>query len=174
MKRLAILVFVALVLCSSTSWAQDRCVPFTGTINAGVVIDPDTGQSFFAGIASFSFENGKATTKTVNTGVKKGGPADPTAKVLIGTELTTVTFESGSFLLPTQFTAVQPVGRVNETGTIAPNPESPGKFANVHGHFTSHGPFGFGVPLPEGYPFGYIAVGLGWIGEYHGNICGID
>ena len=173
MKRLAILVSVALVLFGAISWAQDRCIPFTGTINAGVVFDPSTGQTFFAGIVSFSFESSKATTETVNTGVKKGGPGT-TDKVWIGTELTTVTFESGyGFLLPTQFTAVQPVGLVNETGTIAPIPGSTGKFADVHGHFTSHGPFGFGVPLPEGYPFGYIPVGLGWIGEYHGNICGI-
>ncbi len=175
MKRLALLAFAVLVLCGSASWAQDRCVPFTGTINAGVVVNPLTGETFFAGVASFSFESGTATTTTVNTGVKKGGPFEPTAKVWIGTELTTVTFESGSFVLPTQFTAVQPVGRVNETGTIAPNPESPGKFANVRGHFTSNGPFGIAVPLPEiDPPAGFIWLGIGWIGEYHGNICGID
>lgn len=174
MKRLALLVTVALVLCGSTSWGQDRCVPFTGTINAGIVANPVTGEGFFVGTASFTFENGQATTTTVNTGVKKGGPGT-TDKVTIGTELTTVRFDSGSLVMPTQFTAVQPVGRVNETGTIAPNPEGPGKFANVHGHFTSHGPFGFGVPLPEVEPpAGFIWIGIGWIGEYHGNICGLD
>ncbi len=176
MKRSAVLVFAVLVLCGSISWAQDRCIPFTGTIHAGVVFNSVTQDTHFVGTASFSFANGNATTTTVNTGVKKGGPPDPTAKVWIGTELTTVIFDSGDgFLLPTQFVAVQSVGRVNETGTIAPIPGSQGEFADVHGHFTSHGPFGFGVPLPDvALPDGYIWVGIGWIGEYHGNICGID
>lgn len=175
MKRLTILVFTALVGFGSISWAQDRCVPFTGTINAGVVFNPVSGDTFFAGIARFSIEDGNATTETRNLGVKKGGPADPTARVWIGTELTTVTLESGNgFLMPTQFTAVQSVGLVNETGTITAIPGSTGKFANVHGHFTSHGPFGFGVPLPDmDAPAGYVWVGLGWIAEYRGNICGI-
>jgi hypothetical protein len=186
MKPLGSLLLGVMILCGSNLWGQDHCAPFSGTVNGGLVIfDPSTTPPLigWAGIGTFSFGKNdtlEATTQTITTGVKKGGPGT-TSNVFMGAELTTVKSESGEgFLLFTQFVAEHDPfdpsapARVNETGTIAPIPGSTGKFANVHGHFTSHGPFGAAISPPEGYPFGYIPLGLGWIGEYNGNICGIE
>ncbi len=177
-KSIVAIAFALLVLWSSPSWGQDRCIPFRGTINAGVVLFQPLSNpvvSGWAGVASFSFDNREATTKTINTGVQKGGPGTD-SNVTIGTELTTVSFDSSDgFLLFTHFVGVHgEEGRVNETGTIAPIPGNTGKYANVHGHFTSHGPFGPSVQVPDGYPFGNVPLNIYWFSDYHGEICGIN
>ncbi len=181
MKRLMLLAFAVLVLCGSTSWAQDRCVPFTGTITAGLVLQ--VNGPVWLGVASFNIESGQATTVTTNKGLKRGTAGDLETLPWIGTEETTVEFSPGvGFSLLTSFVApASPEGKVNEKGTIAPLPGATGKYENVYGHFTLHGPAGpvtagdFGSPLlPPGYPFNQIPLWFGWQGEYHGNICGIE
>ncbi len=170
MKRFVVLAFAVLVLCGSTLWAQDRCLPFTGTIYAGLVYDIANARTIWLGSASYNIDNREAVTVTENTGLKKGNPADPESKPpLIGTELTTVDFGSGDkFQLITRFVGTK-IG-VNETGTIA---GFSGIYEAVYGHFTAHGPAGPTVAPPPTPP-GYVSLGWGWMSEYHGNICGIN
>ena len=173
---IALTMAVAVLLTASTAWGGDRCQPFTGTIVARLVpLSP--GVFIWKGEISISIGGGPTlhgTTETINTGVKKGGPGT-TEPVYIGTEETTVVLDNqaGSFMLMTRFVAPQHgfdatgVAWVNERGTIAPVPKDESMFKNAYGHFTLRGPFGPAVPhLPDGI--------LGWNGEYHGNICGIN
>jgi hypothetical protein len=132
-----------------------------------------------AWVGDATFQIGKdaeitATTQTLNTGVTKGGPGTD-SPIYIGTEETTAMIKPAlneGFLLLTRFVLqqrkiVSGVSWVNETGTIAPLPGATGKYKNVYGHYTLHGPFGPAVPHTE--------VGImGWNGQFHGNICGIE
>ncbi len=167
---------VLLAAAASPAWGQDHCQAFRGTIVARLV--PVSLTAFvWKGEISLTVGNGAplhGATETINTGIKKGGPGSG-EPVYIGTEETTVVFDNqaGSFLLVTRFVAVQHgvdttgVGWVNETGTIAPAPGEEGNFKNVYGQYTLRGPFGPAVPHePDGI--------IGWTGEYHGNICGLD
>ncbi len=185
MKRIALLAFAVLLLCGSTSWGQDRCVPFTGTITAGLVLDLQLQppQPRWIGVASFNIESTPANTVTKPLGLKRGTSGDPETLPWIGTEETRVEFSPGvGFTLLTSFVApASHDGKVNEKGTIAPLTGATGKYENVYGHFTLHGPAGpvtAGSPLlPPGYPWDpslYFPLWFGWTGEYHGNICGID
>jgi hypothetical protein len=168
---------IGLLLTAPAARAQDRCQAFRGTIVARLV--PISQTAFvWKGEITFTIGSGvplHGTTETINTGVKKGVPGDPADPVYIGTEETTVVLDNqaGGFVLVTRFVTPQKMfnatglGWVNETGTIAPVPGDQGKFKNVYGHYTLRGPFGPGVPhLPDGI--------MGWTGEYHGNICGVD
>jgi hypothetical protein len=136
------------------------------------------------GEITFTIGNGLplvGTTETILTGVKKGGPSDPSAPVYMGTEETTVKVEAkpgtpaSSFVLLTRFVSPQKsfyangVGEITEIGTIAPTADA-GVFRNAYGHFVLRGSYGPAVSVPPHIPAGI----LGWVGEYHGNICGVD
>ena len=153
---------------------------FRGSINGGLVfLEAVPGPVGWVGEASFTFGTNDAEldakTVTINTGLKKGVPGSGD-KVTIGTEETIVDFGNGigRFKLVTRFVTQhgnKTESWVNETGTIVPI-DSDGTFADVRGQYTLHGPFGPFIPQPD--LTGYVPLGLGWLGEFHGTICGFD
>ena len=176
---------IGVLFCAASPAAkgQDRCQPFRGTIAASLVQVSSTGFVWIGEI-TFTIGNGTpmtGTTETILTGVKKGGPADPTAPVYMGTEETAVKVAAkpltaaGSFVLLTRFVTPQKsfyasgVGQITETGTIVPAADA-GVFKNVWGQFVLRGSYGPAVSVPPQIPTGI----LGWVGEYHGNMCGVE
>lgn len=175
---------VLFVAAPPAAKGQDRCQPFRGTIAASLV--PVGGLTGFVWKGEITFTIGKGipitgTTETILTGVKKGGPADPAMPVYMGTEETTVKVDAkpgipaGSFVLLTRFVTPQKsfyatgVGDITETGTIVPAADA-GDFRTVYGHFVLRGSYGPAVAVPSTIPTGI----LGWVGEYQGNICGVE
>ena len=164
-----LLLLFALVLLAipSTAVAQDQCVPFGGTLYAW-----HTTAWIGSGELTVGRDVLHATINDVNTSVVKDGD------VWRGTETATFDFGSGNTVdLLTDFVtehmndaaAGSGVFHVNEIGTFA---HGTGVFKNVYGHFSSQGPFGPKVKLPDTIKPAEGAD-MFWIGQYHGMICGL-
>jgi hypothetical protein len=164
---LFLLFVLVLLLIPSAAAAQNQCVPFGGTIYA---------WHTNAWIGSGEFTVGRqvlhATINDVNTSIVKDGD------VWRGTETATFDFGSENTVdLMTDFVtehmndaaAASGVFHVNEIGTFA---HGTGIFKNAYGHFSSQGPFGPKVKLPENVKPPENAD-MFWIGQYNGMICGI-
>jgi hypothetical protein len=174
---------IGVLFCAAPPAAngQDRCQPFRATIAASLVPVDGTSGFVWKGEITFTIGNGlptTGTTETILTAVKKGGPDDPTAPVYMGTEETTVRVAAkpgvpaSSVVLLTRFVTPQKsfytngVGEITETGTIAPAADA-GVFRNAYGHFVLRGSYGPAVAHLPGSM-------LGWVGEYHGNMCAVE
>lgn len=172
------LILGILALALPGAKAQDNCQQFSGTIKARLimVVPPPVAKVEWQGTAEVTIGKNQpmpGTTVTINKETK-GDPFDQT-RAYSGREETTITLNGGGkIVLQTRFVVpARPdpklVWWVNETGSIMPAEEE-GKFAEIHGRVTIHGPFGPGL-LPSPPPPSY--AGIDWIGEIRGNICGV-
>ncbi len=168
MKFCIALVIAFFFMSLASSFAQDNCVPFGGTIYGW-----HNGKTWYGeGNFTIGRKTLHANVVDVNTGNSKQGD------MWLGTETATFDFGNGDKLdLMTEFVtehqtdAVSAAGlfHVNEIGYFA---NGQGKFKNAWGRFASQGPFGPGVKLPPEIKPGQND-GLFWIGQYNGMICGV-
>ncbi len=157
-------ILLVLVLISGFVVAQDRCVPFGGTVFGW--------HDGTAWIAEGDFDIGQQTqhvkVRDVNTGVEKHGD------FWWGTETATFDFGNGNTIdLMTEFTGENmnnpaKVFHVNMNGRFA---NGHGKYKKAWGRFSAEGPFGPGVVLPAGKVKPPEGVSMYWIGHYDGLLC---
>jgi hypothetical protein len=167
MARVSFAFFVLIIAGFFASANAQNCVPFGGTIYAGHTNAWIGGGEFTVGRVTRH-----ANVVDVNTSMVQDGD------VWRGTETATFDFGNGNTVdLVTDFVtehmndaaAQSGIFHVNEIGTFA---NGKGKFKNAYGHFSSQGPFGPNVKLPEAakVPEGSQMF---WIGQYHGFVCGV-
>ena len=157
----------ALVLLAPAAEAQERCVPFGGTMFLW-----HTDNWYGVGDLSVGRKVMHADLVDINTSIVFGD------YIWTGTEMATFDFGHGNrFQTPIEFIAehvndsvsASGVFHISEIGTLT---KGTGMFKNTYGHYIMQGPFGPNVKLPDNIQPAPGADMFGIV-QYHGTICGI-
>lgn len=164
--RLMLILFLALFTTTSAS-AQERCVPFGGTVYGW-----HTDNWYANGDFTVGRNVRHANIVDVNTGLVDRG------SLTTGSEVASFDFASGDTVqLNTDFIvehmkdalAASGVYDVKANGTFV---KGTGKFKGAYGHFVMEGSFGPAVKLPDSiHPD--PKSDMSWMGWYHGMMCGV-